>query len=300
MSLFPAVHHFHAALQQRLCYFDVMTQTLRYADILSDGTKIRLTRATLAPTRPRALHDHDFYELFWVQNGKVRHHLPDRTDTLNEGDMVFLRPGQAHALQGRGEHALVVSLCIHPEMVKALAKRHPSVKGHLFWSTGGPVQTQRDIRQLATINHSAVELENSRCDTLAAEAFLLPICADLTAVAFADDVPAWLASACAAAKSPDVFREGSAGLVAVAGKAHPHVSRMMRKHLGQTPSDYVNHIRMAHAARALTTDNEAISEIAADCGIPNMSHFHKLFRAAHGLTPLQYRQKFQRQVVQPT
>lgn len=161
------------------------------------------------------------------------------------------------------------------------------------------MQTQRDIRQLATINHSAVQLENSRCDTLAAEAFLLPLCADLTAVAFADDVPAWLASACAAAKSPDVFREGSAGLVAVAGKAHPHVSRMMRKHLGQTPSDYVNHIRMAHAARALTTDNEAISEIASDCGIPNMSHFHKLFRATHGLTPLQYRQKFQRQVVQP-
>lgn len=276
-----------------------MTQKLRYADILKDGTKIRLTRATLAPTRPRKLHDHDFYELFWVQNGKVRHHLPDRTDTLSEGDMVFLRPGQEHALQGRGEHALVVSLCIHPETVKSLVKRHPSVKGHLFWSTGGPVQTQRDIRQLATINHSAVQLENSRCDTLAAEAFLLPLCADLTAVAFADDVPAWLASACAAAKSPDVFREGSAGLVAVAGKAHPHVSRMMRKHLGQTPSDYVNHIRMAHAARALTTDNEAISEIASDCGIPNMSHFHKLFRATHGLTPLQYRQKFQRQVVQP-
>jgi len=277
-----------------------MTQTLHYADILTDGTKIRLTRATLAPTRPRMLHDHDFYELLWVQNGKVRHHLPDRTDTLNEGDMVFLRPGQAHALQGRGEHALVVSLCIHPETIKSMAKRHPSVKGHLFWSAGGPVQTQRDIRQLATINHSAVQLENSPCDTLAAEAFLLPLCADLTAAAFTDDVPAWLAGACTAAKSPDVFREGSAGLVAAAGKAHPHVSRMMRKYLAQTPSDYVNHIRMAHAARALTTDNEAISEIASDCGIPNMSHFHKLFRAAHGLTPLQYRQKFQRQVVQPT
>ena len=128
---------------------------------------------------------------------------------------------------------------------------------------------------------------------------MLPLCADLTAEAFANDMPQWLADACAAAKQPEVFRNGSAGLVAIAGKAHPHVSRMMRKHLGQTPSDYVNHIRMQHAARALTTDNEAISAIAAACGIPNMSHFHKLFRAAHGLTPLQYRQKYQKQVVQP-
>ena len=276
-----------------------MTQTLFHADILAEGTQIRLTRATLAPTRPRSLHDHDFYELFWVQNGRVRHHLPDGTETLKEGDAVFLRPGQSHALQGRGEHALVVSLCVHPTIVQALAKRHPSVKGHLFWSNGGPVRNHRDMRQLAALNHAAVQLENSPCDTLAAEAFLLPLCADLTAEAFADDMPQWLAEACAAAKQPEVFRNGSAGLVAIAGKAHPHVSRMMRKHLGQTPSDYVNHIRMQHAARALTTDNEAISAIAAACGIPNMSHFHKLFRAAHGLTPLQYRQKYQKQVVQP-
>ena len=277
-----------------------MTQTLRHADILAAGTQIRLTRATLTPTRPRTLHDHDFFELLWVQNGRIRHHLPEGAETLSEGDLVFLRPGQKHALQGRGEHALVVSLCIHPTTVNALAKRHPGVKGYLFWSPSGPVRTHRDIRQLAALNHAAVQLENSACDTLAAEAFLLPLCAELTAEAFADDMPEWLVRACTAAKSPEVFRHGSAGLVAVAGKAHPHVSRMMRKYLGQTPSDYVNQIRVQHAARALTTDNEAISDIAADCGIPNMSHFHKLFREAHGITPLQYRQKYQRQVVQPT
>lgn len=292
--------NFDAALQQWLCYFDRMTQTLHHAEILSPHTRIRLTRAMLAPTRPKALHDHDFFELFWVQNGQIRHHLDDKTETLSEGDLVFLRPGQCHALQGRGEHALVVSLCIHPETIDAMAKRHPSVKGHLFWSNGRPVRTHRDIRQLAALNHAAVELESSACDTLAAEAFLLPLCAALTAEGFAEDVPQWLAAACEAAKRPEVFREGSAGLVKTAGKAHPHVSRMMRKYMGQTPSDYVNHIRMQHAARALTTDNEAISEIAAACGIPNMSHFHKLFREAHDLTPLQYRQKFQKQVVQPS
>lgn len=277
-----------------------MIQKLHHKDILQNGAQIHLTRATLLPTRPRALHTHDFFELFWVQNGKVRHHLTDGAETLTEGDIVFLQPGQAHSLQGRGEHALVVSLCIHPATIKALAKRHPSVQGHLFWAKGGPVQAFRDIRQLAALNHAAVQLERSLCDTLAAEAFLLPLCAELTAEAFDPDIPTWLSQACLAAENPAVFRNGSAGLVSITGKAHPHVSRMMRKHLGQTPSDYVNNIRMRHAARALTTDSEPISEIATDCGIPNMSHFHKLFRAAHGVTPLQYRQQFQRQVVQPT
>ncbi|WP_341368584.1 AraC family transcriptional regulator [Yoonia sp. BS5-3] len=273
--------------------------TLHHKDILQTGQQIRLTRATLTSARPKILHDHDFFELFWVQNGQVRHHLPKGAQTLTEGDMVFLQPGHHHGLQGRGDHALVVSLCIHPQTIKSLAKRHTSLNGHLFWSKAGPVRMHRDIRQLAALNHAAVMLERSANDTLAAEAFLLPLCADLTAEAHPDTIPQWLADACNAARDPAVFREGAAGLVKRSGKAHPHVSRMMRKHFGETPSDYINRIRMEHASRALTTDSDPVSQIAADCGIPNMSHFHKLFRAAHGLTPLQYRQKYQRQIVQP-
>ncbi|MDO6591048.1 AraC family transcriptional regulator [Loktanella sp. D2R18] len=276
-----------------------MANILRYKDILHDGAQIHLTRATLTSQRPKALHSHDFFEAFWVQNGQVRHHTPDRITTLHEGDLCCLQPGQTHALQGRGEHALVVSLCIHPATITALADRHPDLNGHLFWADTPLVQHHRDIRQLATLNHAAVALERSDRSALQAEAFLLPLCADLTADRGQKSAPAWLNDASHAAKDPDVFRQGAAGFVALTGKAHPHVSRTMRKYYGQTPSDFVNSLRMAHAARALITDSDPISVIAADVGIPNMSHFHKLFRATHRLTPLQYRQSFQRQLVQP-
>jgi len=276
-----------------------MIHTLFHRDILKDSRKVHLTRATLKTARPRRLHDHDFFEVFWVQNGRVRHHLPDSAEILSEGDIGFISPGQPHGLQGRGSDALIVSICFHPALVDALAFHHPTVRGHLFWADSGYVRRHRGIRELAALNHAAVQLERSTCDTLAAEAFLLPLCADLTAEAFPENVPHWLSAACIAARDPAVFRDGSAGLVAQTGKAHPHVSRMMRKYLGQTPSDYVNGIRMNYAARVLTTDDLSISAIAADCGIPNMSHFHKLFRAAHGMTPLQYRQRLQRGIVQP-
>jgi AraC family cel operon transcriptional repressor len=276
-----------------------MSLTLRYKDILQDGSVARLTRATLMPARPRHLHDHDFFELFWVQNGQIRHHLPEGAETLDEGDIAFISPGQHHALQGRGADALIVSISFHPDLIVGLAVRHPAMQDQLFWAQPGYIRKHRGIRALAALNHAAGHLERSSCDTLAAEAFLLPLCAELIAESLPPDLPSWLSEACLAAKDPEVFRNGSAGLVARAGKAHPHVSRMMRKYLGQTPSDYVNGIRMAHAARALTTDDEPVADIAADCGIPNMSHFHKLFREAHGITPLQYRQRFQRQLVQP-
>ncbi|MFQ3253816.1 MAG: AraC family cel operon transcriptional repressor, partial [Loktanella salsilacus] len=47
-------------------------------------------------------------------------------------------------------------------------------------------------------------------------------------------------------------------------------------------------------------DSEPMAEVAAAVGIANLSHFHKLFRSHHGVTPLHYRQQFQRDVVQPS
>ena len=276
-----------------------MNLKLDFNDILTNGTKIRLTRAQLTTVRPKQLHEHNFYELFWVQNGAIRHHLPTGTEMLREGDVVFVAPGQAHGLQGRGEQAFIVSLCIHPDTIMSLGKRHPQFEGKLFWAKDGSVVIHCDLGQMTALNQAALKIERSARDTLAAEALLLPLCASLTQVQLPAETPDWLAAACLAAEDPAVFREGSAGLVAVAGKAHPHVSRSMRKFLGLTPSDYINQIRMEYAARALTTDSDPISQIAADCGLPNMSHFHKLFRATHGVTPLQYRQRFQRQILQP-
>ena len=56
---------------------------------------------------------------------------------------------------------------------------------------------------------------------------------------------------------------------------------------------------MTHAARQLTGTSEILADIADQIGIPNLSHFHKLFKAHHRMTPHQYRRKYQRDVVQP-
>ena len=274
-------------------------RTLHHADILPSGSVIHLTRAELATTRPKALHTHDFIELFWVQNGVARHHQPDATTTLVEGDMILLRPGQPHALQGKGDAGLVVSLALHPDLTANLDARLPALP---FWqASDGPTRIHRDMRQLATLNHAANQLERGPRDTLAAEAFLLPLLADLARhqTGLPGTAPGWLHAACAAAYDPQVYRAGAAGFVARTGQSHPHASRSLHRWMGQTPTAYINTIRMAQAARALTSDSDPLPAIAESVGIANLSHFHKLFRAHHGLTPLQYRQQFQRDVVQP-
>ncbi len=274
---------------------------LRHREILGPTDRIQLTRATLFSARP-VPHGHDFFELAWVQNGKVRHHLPDQREDLQEGDLIFATPQHVHAFQGRGEEALLVSVTLHPEIIADLGQRHPSLAGRLFWSTAAqPRRLSRDSRQTAELNRAALRLERGRRDTLAAEAFLLPLVAGLVEAEepLPEAAPLWLANACAAARDPSVFRDGAAGFARVAGRAHPHVSRSMRRFLDMSPSDWVNTQRMDYAARRLVGTSDSLSEIAAECGIPNLSHFHKLFRERHGETPLRYRRARQRDVVQP-
>lgn len=278
------------------------TLTLTLTGLLPPGQSVLLSRATLDTRRPSGLHDHDFHELIWVQNGRVRHHLPTGREDLVEGDLLFIRPADAHALQGRGEAAMVVTLAFPAPLIAALASRHPTLSGHLFWQDGpGPARHRHGPADLAQLNRAALRLERGRRDSLAAEAFLLPLCADLieTAAALPAGLPDWLAAACIAARDPAIFRDGAAGLARVAGRAHPHVSRSMRRFLGVTPSDYVNALRMDHAARRLAGSGDSLTEIAAECGIPNLSHFHKLFRTRHGMTPAEYRRRHQRDLIEP-
>ncbi|KPP89608.1 MAG: AraC family transcriptional regulator [Rhodobacteraceae bacterium HLUCCA08] len=261
-----------------------------------------VTRAELATRRPRGLHRQDFHELIWVQNGRVRHHLPDGPEDLAEGDLVFVTPDHSHALQGRGAAAMVVSVAIRAAVIDALGARHEALSGHGFWAgTARPARAHRDMRQLAGLNQAALRLERGPDRALELEAFLLPLMTDLVDATppLPEDAPDWLARALAAARDPRVFRDGAAGLARAAGRAHPHVSRTLRRYLDQTPSDYVNARRMDHAARRLVGSADTLAEIAAECGIPNLSHFHKLFLAHHGQTPQRYRRDRQKALVQP-
>lgn len=276
--------------------------TLSASDAFTPQEAFVLSRAELDTRRPPVLHTQDFHELVWVQNGAVRLHTEAGKRDLNEGDLLFISPDQAHGLQGRGEAAIVVSLAIRPGVIKAIGNRHEDLAGIAFWGpTSQPMITHRDMRQLAALNQAALQLERSPRRKLYLEAFLLPllVALDRPPEGIAEGAPEWLISACSAARHPDVFRSGAAGFVTATGRAHPHVSRTMRRFLGVTPSEYVNTQRMEYAARRLAGTSDPLAEIATDCGLPNLSHFHKLFLATFDETPQRYRRARQRDLIQP-
>jgi AraC family transcriptional regulator len=81
-----------------------------------------------------------------------------------------------------------------------------------------------------------------------------------------------------------------ADLAAVAGVDPAHLARMFRAHYGTTAGAYLRAIRVRRAADALVHSSAPLAQVALDSGFADQSHFTRVFRAAHGVTPRRWRE----------
>ncbi|WP_197080987.1 response regulator [Gordoniibacillus kamchatkensis] len=72
-----------------------------------------------------------------------------------------------------------------------------------------------------------------------------------------------------------------------------YLSRLFKKETGQSLVDYIIHSKINRAKLLLTESNRKISDIGESLGYDNFSHFGKTFKKSVGLTPQQYRKRFQ-------
>jgi AraC-like DNA-binding protein len=75
----------------------------------------------------------------------------------------------------------------------------------------------------------------------------------------------------------------------LAGMNVPQFMRTFKKVAGTTLLGYLNHARLAHAARLLQETTRPISEIASESGFADQSYFDKRFKRAFGQTPNEFR-----------
>ena len=74
---------------------------------------------------------------------------------------------------------------------------------------------------------------------------------------------------------------------------HPfYVSKVLKDKKGQTLRQYIISYRLKAAKRALELTDKSAAEIAEENGFTDASYFAKTFKAAFGITPKDYRNKF--------
>lgn len=81
----------------------------------------------------------------------------------------------------------------------------------------------------------------------------------------------------------------TAAIAASAAISESECLRCFRATIGTTPIQYVRTHRLRRAAQMLSDTSAQIADIAARCGIPDVSYFTKTFRQIWGCTPTEFR-----------
>jgi AraC family cel operon transcriptional repressor len=243
---------------------------------------------------PNSFHDHDFYEIFWVEEGEGVHHINHRKRALREGMVVLVKDADIHALSAREEKTMrIANLAFSKRCWEELFKRYFPEEKDPMQLTSASREIPLRHEDFLAIRRQSQRLNSAVRSRAQLDLFLLEILF-LRRHSTASEtqrpmVPDWLDAACQGIKKTENLPQGLESFYRLAGRSPDHVARACRAHLGISPTEIVNAARLEHAAARLSGTDDTILDIAEDCGLPNLAHFYKLFAARFGTTPRRYR-----------
>ncbi len=239
-------------------------------------------------------HTHSNYaELFLIESGGLTHRVNNRRSHLDAGTLVLIRPGDIHHLKMETPGTVYSNVAIPLPVIDELQQRYLKTDP-FFWDRNAPQPTEffLEAEPLARIIQLIDQLSRAPRTRLEIDWFLLNLFHELGRFRIYSGettLPDWLARACREIKKPEAFRTGLSAFNQLAGRSPEHVSRVLKKCTGQTPTQLINKARLEEAARQLCMTSKEIIDISADCGFDNLGYFYRLFKKRYALSPRRYR-----------
>ena len=87
---------------------------------------------------------------------------------------------------------------------------------------------------------------------------------------------------------------GAASVAAEVGCNPNYLARVYRESYGQTITEAIHGARLEHARRLLLAGHHYVDEIARLSGFADVDYFRRLFKRAHGMTPVAFRRLYAR------
>ncbi len=254
-----------------------------------------LARYEFLPPRRIMPHTHDFSEITLVESGKGRQTINGTAVALKPGDLFLIRPADRHTFSAGKQGLGLANLVFQSHHAIELEKRYLPDNLHYFRSEEElPWSTHLDEESYVAVESLFTHLQDAPQTTFEIERILMNLFAILQKP-HSDlplgQAPDWLRHACAEMHRPAHLAEGVPALFRFSGRSPGHTAHELRKHSGCTPTEFVNRLRIDHAARLLCSTNKSVLETALECGFENQGYFHRCFKARFGTTPLAYRKK---------
>ncbi len=249
-------------------------------------------------------HTHEFYEVFITREGNVYHHWNKNEELIYQNTLWLIRPEDVHSFRkGTSKSVHFVNLAV---------SRKSYEKAYMIWENfcgGREEEIKSHVRLQGNLGQSIVSriMYLISCMTseeeIPADSIILSLLLDTFSClqnekGDSEMIPAWLEAAYHAMRKKENYLEGLERFIELSGKTQEHLTRMMKKYYGKTPTAYINTLRLEEAALLLRTTEESVLEIMLDCGFNNVSYFNQRFKEEYGIPPARYR-KINRLIVNP-
>ena len=253
-----------------------------------------IVRRTITSDENLDYHDHDYAEIFWIKEGSGMHYINGEKHPIEKGTLCLVRPKDTHTFVSTGNNTglVVTNIAFYLESLKLFKERYFPDSNTLFWTEDKlPFTVNLNIDQLNEIGAITDYILSKPRDYMHLDIIILHIFRLLTESLEqeSNDIPYWLNLALKQYNSPQLFREGVPGFVAITNRTTDHVNKTIKQHLNQTLTETVTKIKMNYAAQRLTMTNVPIKIICYNCGFNTIGHFYKVFKKHNGMTPNEYR-----------
>jgi AraC-like DNA-binding protein/quercetin dioxygenase-like cupin family protein len=283
----------------------------RLRRFVEPGGYFHLARVTYPRGQVCAVHRHDFAEVFWIERGQATHLINGRRQTLDAGDVVLIRPDDAHGFRSpRPSGFVLVNVAFERSVIDFIRARY--FKDYPAWPGAGdamPATWTLPPAAVPLLAERAERLSMARQSQLDLECFLLRLLQLLRDATLVESHgvansegdtsrggtsggggrPVWLGQALTRFTDRAVLDGNAADLARIAGCSTAHLNRVVRHSYGVTTTDLINRLRLERAAHRLRMSDDPITRVALDCGFENLGYFYRCFTRHFRTTPRRHR-----------
>lgn len=253
----------------------------------------------------------EYAYFLYVQNGSITCQINQKREVIDEREGIFLNKNQAWRLLGSGERCRFILVDFSPKFVEEIQKglAEPYVKEILSCREFPYLKLVRKNKRQEEILSKIQEMRNSleiqekgREMRLMGEAYILWSCLYreflcLSPVETSAAIKETYKLQKMLAFLHDNYKEKNtlAEMAAHSGVSTGEYCRFFKKHMEQTPVEYIQLCRIEKSIPELLDRKESIGEIAARFGFVGSSYYAETFKKEMGCAPGDYRKWYCRE-----
>ena len=267
--------------------------TTIYGRYLFDASEFHVAETVLDDTSQTVRHNHDFYEFFILKSGAMRHLINEKAEMLYPGVLHFVEPSDIHCFaKVKTSAAHMVNLAFSKNVYSRVLASYEALFGQSI-CLKTLVRCVRLPGALCQQLLSRMEFIKGKGDAFSGGLLIGLLCDVLWALNHCEGasppVPIWLQQARTAMEKRENFLCGLPRLIELSGKSQEHLNRMMKHYFGQTPTAFINELKLEYAAKLLSETSKQVLDCMYEAGFSNVSYFNQRFQEKYHMPPSRYR-----------